>query len=61
MDIHSFLTLTEPDLVEVGVADSQDRRRLLQLISRLRDNQSPVSPPVIIIMIMPLAIIAVIL
>ena len=56
MDIHSFLTLTEPDLVEVGVADSQDRRRLLQLISRLRDNQSPVSPPVIIIMIMPLAI-----
>ena len=56
MDIHSFLTLTEPDLVEVGVADSQDRRRLLQLISRLRDNQSPVSPPVIIIMIIPLAI-----
>lgn len=56
MDIHSFLTLTEPDLVEVGVADSQDRRRLLQLISRLRDNQSPVSSPVIIIMIMPLAI-----
>ena len=56
MDIHSFLTLTEPDLVEVGVADSQDRRRLLQLISRLRDNQSPVSPPVIIIMIMSLAI-----
>ena len=56
MDIHSFLTLTEPDLVEVGVADSQDRRRLLLLISRLRDNQSPVSAPIIIIMTIPLAI-----
>lgn len=53
MDIHSFLTLTEPDLVEVGVADPQDRRRLLVLISRLRD-QSPVSKPIIIIMTIPL-------
>ena len=52
MDIHSFLTLTEPDLVEVGVADPQDRRRLLVLISRLRD-QSPVSKPIIIIMTIP--------
>ena len=39
MDIQSFLTLTESDLIDVGVDVSQDRGQMLALIAQLKDTQ----------------------
>lgn len=44
MDTHTFLTLTDQDFIDLGVAIPQDRTHLLALSNRLRDLQSPRSP-----------------
>ena len=44
MDTYTFLILTEEDLIDMGVANHQDRSRLLALSNRLREIQSPRSP-----------------
>ena len=43
MDIHSFLTLTERDLIEIGITHEVDRKRAISLIIQLKEQPPPVS------------------
>ena len=40
MDLHSFMTLSEQELEEVGVTIVEDRKALLLLIKSLKTNKS---------------------
>ena len=48
MDISSFLTLNERDLIELGIKDEMDRKLAVSLILQLKDQPPPVSEIILI-------------
>ncbi len=47
MDINTFLTLSEKDLIELGLTDEIDRKRAISVILKLKEQ-----PPLVSVIMM---------